>query len=352
MQLALAKTAQLRLSGRQRNFGASMKEGIARPSVSTDDILALKGIVLTLSEKLRMSNMTNGKGPTISREDERWVFGIRSAAIMEIKESNQILEPVDGDCAPLKKSARMEEVVKLANDAIIYSNQGMVYGIAIQVLAKMRGATKAGLEDLVNVGNEAMMRHAIGKFKPGLGFRFMTYAKRWVRRDIVDEANRWIAKVKTSRKLSYETTRAIAFMNNFVARNGRDPTDIQIANGAHISLERVKKYGLRDISAKLDVAERKPPKTMHELARDDQSLEERALMKVMLRYVLSNFPAMYAHYADLLRIRFGTDIGDERTYKEAAKIWKVSKQRVKQLEERALGILATRLRRQDIDSFF
>src|SRR5208283_386132 len=104
MQLALAKTAQLRLSGRQRNFGASMKEGIARPSVSTDDILALKGIVLTLSEKLRMSNMTNGKGPTISREDERWVFGIRSAAIMEIKESNQILEPVDGDCAPLKKS--------------------------------------------------------------------------------------------------------------------------------------------------------------------------------------------------------------------------------------------------------
>ncbi len=360
MQSALAKNHQLKPSWEKpkKRSNPVLAESIMKQPVSAADIQKLKEMVRSLGERVEKSRITRKDTPTISRQEERWVFGIRKSAKEEIAGLKaELAEAVNGDVVIVeKKISEKEQVVKLADEAIVQANQGMVYKIAMQVLAKKAGATRIGIEDLVSVGNEAILRDAIRKFRPELGNRFMTYAKAWVRRYMIDEANKWVTDVKTSRLLDYETVRAIAFTNNFVTKNGKDPTDRQIAKGANILLARVKKYGIRKIArTSLDADEKKGKAKKNDVPPDTEqarSIEEDSVRKSVVRHVLSKLPAIYAHYARVLEVRFGLDIRHERTYEEAGAVLGFSKQRVEQIEKKAIGILAERFERRDIDSFF
>jgi RNA polymerase sigma factor (sigma-70 family) len=358
MQLASAKNFQLRPSWEKpkKKPRPVMVESIMEHAFCPNDILTLKAMVLSLREKLEQSRINKKDTPTMSREEEQWVFCIRKSALEEIRGLKaELVDAVNGDVGILNgKISEKERVVGLVDEAVVLANQGMVYKIAYQVLAKKANATRIGLEDLVCVGNEAILKKAIGKFRPELGNRFMTYAKAWVKRFMTDEANKWIADVKSSRLLDYETTRAIAFTNNHMTKHGKDPTDAQIAKGANIKLSRVKKYELRKVAkASIDADEKKGKKNE---ARPDiqqaKSIEEDSLAKSVVRQVLSKLPMRYAQHAKVLEIRFGLDIGYERTYEEAGAVIGISKQRVEQKEKKAMGILAELLKRRDIDSFF
>jgi RNA polymerase sigma factor (sigma-70 family) len=339
MQLALAKNIQPRPSVRKPKL-IVMHEGIQKP-----DVDSLRGFVRTLSEKVIKSNRTRGKKPAMSREEERFVFQTRDAAVEEREGLKRELK-----ATPLRKRTMgrlngeiglMEETIRLADQAVACANQGVLYAIAREVMSGRR--TKSSLEDLVAVGNEAMLRHAMGKFDWKTGNRFISYAKFWIRRDMVTEANAQRSDLTVTRNVMDEQHRVSAYVANYLASNGEEPTDRQIAAGSNVSVSRVRKYDMRTGSA-LSMDTDKDCGMHHKLADKQASFEDRVLRNCEMQRLLSTLPREYQEIL-VLRHVMGYTVREVAAMKGC---WKAN---IGQKEKRALRRLRDVLEEATSESY-
>ena len=337
MRAALAKTAQPMPSERRCHLKLvePLQEGIPKP-----EILALRGLARTLSERLNVSKRVRHDSPTLSRKDERWVFKVRDAA----------MEELDGLRARLAKANRSkresairrlereiglkEEAIKLAGQAIVSANQGMLYIIARKVLAQI--PTQCSEEDLVSAGNQAILSHAMDKFDWTKGFRFISYAQSWVRRDMVDEANAWRNHCKVTRYAVREQYRVATYVAKYRESEGEEPSDKEIAAGAGMTELRVRKHGMRTGSA-LSLDTHGDGILLRKIADSSASFEDRSIMNCELQRLLPTLPRSYQ---EILALRYGLIDGVEHTLEEIADILGCCKQNVGQKEARARKLLA------------
>jgi RNA polymerase primary sigma factor len=236
---------------------------------------------------------------------------------------------------------RLTKIIRRRRDQYLQARHEMAQAnlrLVVSVAKKYRGYGLS-FADLIQEGNSGLMR-AVDKFEHRLGFKFGTYATWWIRQSLT----RALADLsRTIRVPNYQATmlRAIDRVRGELAvEYGRDPSLEEIANALKICPK----------EAELLTLAGRPPASLDERVTDEEtgSLGEilsdenagdpgRVVDLSLLKQRVADVLRCLAPRArEILEARFGLRNGQSRTLEEVAQVFGVTRERVRQIEARAL----------------
>ena len=278
------------------------KEDAEDEEIKLEDFSDLKGF--NIDDPVKMYLKEIGKIPLLSADEERIL-----AENMEA-----------GDIEAKKKLAE-------TNLRLVVSIAKRYVGRGMQFL------------DLIQEGNMGLMK-AVEKFDFRRGFKFSTYATWWIRqaitRSIADQARTIripVHMVETINKL-------IRTSRHLLQQNGREPTPEEIAAEMEIPVEKVleiQKIAQDPVSLETPIGEEDDSHLGDFIPDDDSPSPQDAASYTMLREQLNEImETLTPREAKVLRLRFGLDDGKARTLEEVGKEFNVTRERIRQIEAKAL----------------
>jgi RNA polymerase primary sigma factor len=237
--------------------------------------------------------------------------------------------------------------LRTAKNAFVKANLRLVVSIA-----RRFNHGRMPLQDLIQEGNIGLMK-AVDRFDHRKGFRFSTYGSWWIRHAI----SRAIADKGRAVRLPVHMIDAYHKVSKarreLEARHGREPTHEELAQHTGLAAAKIEKMDtlLLDQPVSLDrpVSEEDGRRVIDFLQDDEseapgETMEADALNE-QVRQVIT---ALRPIEADILRKRFGLESDEELTLKEIGEQYSLSRERIRQLQEQALGKIRRELRRRDM----
>lgn len=238
--------------------------------------------------------------------------------------------------------ARIAAGDKSAREKLINSNLRLVVSIAKKYVYR----SKMPFLDLIQEGNMGLIT-AVDKFDYTKGLKFSTYATYWIKQAIgkfVVENSHSIRipahVIETLSKIS-KATNALAIELN------REPTNAEIAARVEMPESKVKelramKKDAVSIDQKLNDED---DATIGDLVADDTEAPEVALMQNEVTQKIEEvLGSLESREADILRRRFGLETGHPQTLEEVGKHYGLSKERIRQIEDKAMRKLRNPMR--------
>ena len=297
---------------------------------------------VSIEDPVRMYLKEIGKVALLSAEDEIEYAGMienGAAAVEKLKNLEEMLATAAGEeRETLEKEIKELGYViadgEMAKQKLAEANLRLVVSIAKRYVG--RGML---FLDLIQEGNLGLIK-AVEKFNYRKGFKFSTYATWWIRqaitRAIADQARTIripVHMVETINKL-------IRVNRQLLQELGREPLPEEIAKKMDIPVERVReisKISQEPVSLETPIGEEEDSHLGDFIQDDNVPVPaEAAAFTLLKEQLVEVLGTLTEREQKVLRLRFGLDDGRARTLEEVGKEFNVTRERIRQIEAKAL----------------
>lgn len=238
----------------------------------------------------------------------------------------------------------------LAKDQFVRSNLRLVLSIA-------KNYSYPGLDllDLVQEGNIGLMK-AVDKFNYRLGHKFSTYATWWIRQSITRAIADQGRTIRIPVHMVEAMNRVLKVANELTKRLGREPSVHELAKELKTPIAKVTqilKAAQEPISLEASIADNKDA-VLNKFIEDKNAISpDEDVMKHNLREVTNSaLQSLSPREQEIVRMRYGlNENGKEYTLQEVGEIFQVTRERIRQIEEKALLKLRSPYRSNKLREF-
>ncbi len=278
------------------------------------------------------------------RADEEIELARKIADLLELERVRMRLaeklnrDPQDKEWAvevnmPLSAFRHRLHLGRRAKDKMVQSNLRLVVSIAKKYMN--RGLS---FQDLIQEGSLGLIR-AAEKFDHEKGYKFSTYATWWIRQAIT----RAIADQSRTIRLPvhlYETISRIKKTTKLLSQEmGRKPTEEEIATRMEMTIEKLRfiaKSAQLPISLETPIGKEEDSRLGDFIESDGETPEDQVSKNLLREDLEGVLATLSPREKDVLRLRYGLDDGRMKTLEEIGQIFNVTRERIRQIEAKAL----------------